>query len=90
MGAFTGISWKGAAYQFFTDIVGSVTEPNYLIQEAGRKSADGERGAVWGVNVLSAYILVSRPQDLILFYLDRFLTSHYLAFVIRHKNSTPT
>lgn len=59
MGAFSALSWPGAARQFFTDIVGCVSTPDYIIQEAGKLSADGRRGGVWGVNVLSAYILVS-------------------------------
>lgn len=58
MGAFSGLSWPAAARQFFTDIVGCVSAPDYIIQEAGKLSADGRRGGVWGVNVLSAYILV--------------------------------
>ncbi|KAJ9102840.1 hypothetical protein QFC19_004568 [Naganishia cerealis] len=57
MGAFLGIDWSAAARQFFTDPVGSVSEPDFIIQEKGKMSADGERGGVWGVNVLSTYIL---------------------------------
>lgn len=59
MGAFIGIDWAGAFRQLFTDLVGCVSEPNFLMEERGRKSADGQRGAVWGINVLSGYILVS-------------------------------
>lgn len=32
--------------------------PRYNIEEIGARSADGERGRVWGVNVLSPYIMV--------------------------------
>jgi 3-keto steroid reductase len=63
MGAFKGIHWPGAARQFFTDLVGCVSEPDFIIQEKGWKSADGDRGAVWGVNVLSGYILASTSSD---------------------------
>lgn len=59
MGAFLGLNWTLAARQFFTDPVGCVSEPDYIVQEKGKLSADGERGGVWGVNVLSTYILVS-------------------------------
>lgn len=59
MGAFLGLDWYAAARQFFTDPVGCVSEPDYIVQEKGKLSADGERGGVWGVNVLSTYILVS-------------------------------
>lgn len=59
MGAFLGLDWTAAARQFFTDPVGCVSEPDYIVQEKGKLSADGERGGVWGVNVLSTYILVS-------------------------------
>lgn len=59
MGAFLGLDWYAAARQFFTDPVGCVSEPDYIVQEKGKMSADGERGGVWGVNVLSTYILVS-------------------------------
>jgi 3-keto steroid reductase len=60
IGAFTGLDWAGAMRQMMVDPVGTVLEPNYILQETGRKSGDGLRGGVWGVNVLSTYILVSR------------------------------
>ena len=59
IGAFTGLDWAGAMRQFITDPVGTVLDPHYIMQEIGRKSGDGLRGGVWGVNVLSMYILVS-------------------------------
>jgi 3-keto steroid reductase len=46
--------------QMMVDPVGTVLEPQFILQEIGRKSGDGLRGGVWGVNVLSTYILVSR------------------------------
>jgi hypothetical protein len=58
-GAFTGLSWPRAIAQFLCDPKGALTSPNFIKSEKGRMSADGERGGVWGVNVLSAYILVS-------------------------------
>lgn len=64
MGAFLGLDWYAAARQFFTDPVGCVSEPDYIMQEKGKMSADGERGGVWGVNVLSTYILVCILHDL--------------------------
>ncbi|KAJ9103058.1 hypothetical protein QFC21_002480 [Naganishia friedmannii] len=57
MGAFLGLDWAAAARQFVTDPVGCVSEPGYIVQQKGKMSADGERGGVWGVNVLSTYIL---------------------------------
>jgi hypothetical protein len=68
MGAFLGLDWAAAARQFITDPVGCVSEPGYIIQEKGKMSADGERGGVWGVNVLSTYILVrfGVPSDVII------------------------
>lgn len=80
MGAFLGLDWAAAARQFFRDPVGCVSEPDYIVQEKGKLSADGERGGVWGVNVLSTYILVSPP-----------IVSMTVADPFRsHKNSTPT
>lgn len=40
----------------------ALTSPNYIKSTPGLRSADGERGGVWGVNVLSGYILVSRAR----------------------------
>lgn len=57
--ATTGINWAGAFRQLSVDPIGGLSHPNYLIEERGRTSADGMRGGVWGVNVLSGYILVS-------------------------------
>lgn len=33
----------------------------YMSEHMGRMSQDGERGQVWGVNVLAPFILVSLP-----------------------------
>lgn len=33
--------------------------PRYNVEDVGLRSADGERGRVWGVNVLAPYVLVS-------------------------------
>lgn len=66
MGAFLGLDWAAAARQFFSDPVGCVSEPDYIVQEKGKLSADGERGGVWGVNVLSTYILVSPDYRLMM------------------------
>lgn len=33
--------------------------PRYNTEEVGARSADGERGRVWGINVLAPYIIVS-------------------------------
>ena len=64
MGAFLGLDWGAAARQFFSDPVECVSEPDYIVQEKGKLSADGERGGVWGVNVLSTYVLVSSGYPL--------------------------
>lgn len=37
----------------------SLHHPRYNTEEIGARSADGERGRVWGVNVLAPYIIVS-------------------------------
>lgn len=37
--------------------------PRYNIEDVGLLSADGERGRVWGVNVLAPYVLVSCGDD---------------------------
>jgi 3-keto steroid reductase len=58
IGSFTGINWPGAFRQLSQHPVDAVLNPNYVMQEVGRKSGDGLRGGVWGVNVLSTYILV--------------------------------
>lgn len=39
--------------------VQTLTDPHFQTERAGVKSADGERGMVWGVHVLAPYILVS-------------------------------
>lgn len=36
--------------------------PRYNTEEIGARSADGERGKVWGVNVLAPYIIVSETR----------------------------
>lgn len=46
--------------QIITDgFLHALHHPRYNIEEIGAMSADGERGMVWGVNVLSPYIMVS-------------------------------
>jgi len=40
-------------------LVATVTDPHIQTEHVGVKSADGERGMMWGVNVLAPYIVVS-------------------------------
>lgn len=40
-------------------LIHALHRPRYNIENVGERSADGERGSVWGVNVLAPYILVS-------------------------------
>lgn len=48
--------------QIFSDgLLHALHHPRYNIEDVGLKSGDGERGRVWGVNVLAPYILVSGP-----------------------------
>jgi len=42
----------------------TLSMPKYNIEQEGAMSADGERGMVWGINVLAPYILASYPSDL--------------------------
>jgi 3-keto steroid reductase len=65
--------YLNAGYASFTNIVipkfllqmvthgffHALHHPRYNIEEVGKRSADGERGMVWGVNVLAPYIIVS-------------------------------
>ncbi|KAH8089227.1 hypothetical protein HD553DRAFT_267755 [Filobasidium floriforme] len=63
IGAFLGLDWAGAMRQLMVDPVGTVLEPQFILQEIGRKSGDGLRGGVWGVNVLSTYILAKELRS---------------------------
>jgi 3-keto steroid reductase len=37
--------------------------PRYNIEDVGARSADGERGRVWGINVLAPYVMVSIQSE---------------------------
>ena len=59
MGAYTGLNlplWIQQAWnQGFS---WSAACPEFVNESKGALSADGERGLVWGVNVLAPYIMV--------------------------------
>ncbi|OWZ66649.1 hypothetical protein AYX15_02117 [Cryptococcus neoformans] len=58
MGAFSGIDYWKFAKQIFTDGMSiALSQPQFNIEIKGAKSADGERGLVWGTNVLAPYIM---------------------------------
>jgi len=60
--AYTANNFWLLAKQVLTDgFKTAATYPRFYIEEQGRMSADGERGMVWGVNVLAPYILASQP-----------------------------
>lgn len=44
-------------------LIHALHRPRYNIENVGERSADGERGSVWGVNVLAPYILVSGSRS---------------------------
>ncbi|WRT70614.1 uncharacterized protein IL334_007612 [Kwoniella shivajii] len=59
MGAFTGLDW----WMFFKQtmlegMIRAQSLPKYQMEEKGAMSSDGERGLVWGTNVLAPYIIV--------------------------------
>ncbi|WVQ82968.1 hypothetical protein IAT38_005104 [Cryptococcus sp. DSM 104549] len=59
MAAFTGLSY----WLFFKQIALegmplAMSKPAYNIETRGARSADGERGLVWGTNVLAPYIMI--------------------------------
>lgn len=63
MGAFSGIDYCKFTKQIFTDGMSvALSQPQFNIEIKGAKSADGERGLVWGTNVLAPYIMV-RPYS---------------------------
>ncbi|WWC92215.1 uncharacterized protein L201_007169 [Kwoniella dendrophila CBS 6074] len=59
MGAFSGIDGMECLKQHVTDgLSHAQSQPNYQLEIKGAKSSDGERGIVWGTNVLAPYIMV--------------------------------
>lgn len=52
--------------QIVTDgFLHALHHPRYNIEDVGARSADGERGKVWGVNVLAPYILAQELAPLL-------------------------
>ncbi|WVW80930.1 hypothetical protein I302_102921 [Kwoniella bestiolae CBS 10118] len=58
MGAFTGLDWIGFFKQNIMEgLPRAQSQPNCQYEAKGAMSADGERGLVWGTNVLAPYIM---------------------------------
>lgn len=62
-GVYDGIDWVGATKQVCTNIIDSVTSPNYRIQRVGVKSRD-DLGLVFQANVFGPHYLIHKilPQ----------------------------
>ncbi|WVR08606.1 hypothetical protein IAU60_005661 [Kwoniella sp. DSM 27419] len=66
MGAWSGIDWLGFIKQFVVDGMPlTLSQPRYQLEEKGVLSADGERGMVWGTNVLAPYIMAHELTPLL-------------------------
>lgn len=55
--SFKSLDLVKAWTQVFTDFVGSMTSPNYVVQHVGELSVDG-LGWVWQCNLFGHYALV--------------------------------
>ncbi|WWC72497.1 uncharacterized protein I206_106459 [Kwoniella pini CBS 10737] len=59
MGAFSGLDWIDFFKQNILEgLPNAQSRPTYNLEIKGAMSADGERGLVWGTNVLAPYIMV--------------------------------
>lgn len=55
--AFTRVDIPKALLQFATEGLRALYRPRFNDENVGERSRDGERGSVWGVNVLAPYLL---------------------------------
>lgn len=63
-GVYDGIDWVGATKQVMTNILESVTNPNYRIQRVGVKSKD-DLGLVFQANVFGPHYLIHKILPLL-------------------------